>query len=165
MSNPQTRVGIGYDVHKIRQGGPLRLGGIDIPAEIELEGHSDADVLVHAIIDAIFGAAGLGDIGDHFPPSDPSYRGIDSPLLLQKARESIEKKRFRIINIDATVIAEAPRLGKHKQAMATRLCEVLGLSQGSVNIKATTNETMGFVGRREGLAALAVALLQVQQDG
>lgn len=165
MDSPQIRVGIGYDVHKIRKGGPLRLGGIDIPAEIELEGHSDADVLVHAIIDAIFGAAGLGDIGDHFPPSDPAYRGIDSLILLQNAKESAAAKGFQIINIDATVIAEAPRLGAYKKAMAVRLCGVLGLAEGAVNIKATTNETMGFVGRQEGLAALAVALLQVQQNG
>jgi 2-C-methyl-D-erythritol 2,4-cyclodiphosphate synthase len=165
MMKHSQRVGFGYDVHALRPGGPLRLGGIEVPSEVELVGHSDADVLAHAITDAILGAAALGDIGDHFPPSDPAYRGIDSMILLKKALDMAVEKGFTLINVDATVIAEAPKLGAYKKAMGAKLAEVLGLEEDRVNIKATTNEGMGFLGRREGIAAAAVALLAASSDG
>jgi 2-C-methyl-D-erythritol 2,4-cyclodiphosphate synthase len=132
---------------------------VDVPAPVQLVGHSDADVLVHAIIDALLGAAGLGDIGDHFPPSDPEYRGIDSMVLLSRAFGLIRNGGFVPVNVDAVVIAESPKLGKHKKEMAEKLAEALGLSADQVNIKATTNEGMGFLGRGEGIAAQAVVLL------
>ena len=153
------RVGFGYDTHVLEPGGPLRLGGVDIPAEAGLVGHSDADVLTHAIIDALLGAAGLGDIGEHFPPGDERYRGIDSMELLKEAVSRVRDAGFSPVNIDATVIAEAPKLGAYKKEMARRIAEVVGLPADRVNIKATTNERMGFVGRGEGIAAQAVALL------
>ncbi len=162
---PHYRTGIGYDVHQTVAGGPLRLGGIDIPSEIHLLGHSDADVLAHAITDAILGAAALGDIGDHFPPSDPAYRGIDSMILLRQALEKVRDHGFKLVNVDATVLAEAPKLGPHKQAMAQRLTEVLDLPPGHVCIKATTNEHLGCIGRGEGIAAMAVALLETDSNG
>jgi len=153
------RVGFGYDSHRLEPGGPLRLGGVDVPAEVQLVGHSDADVLAHAITDALLGAAGLGDIGDHFPPSDPRYRGIDSMILLSEALDKVRTAGFSPVNVDATLIAEAPKLGDHKKRMANRLAEVLGLAPDRVNIKATTNEKMGFLGRGEGIAAQAVVLV------
>jgi len=153
------RVGIGYDTHQLKPGGPLRLGGIDIPAEVELLGHSDADVLIHAIIDAILGAASLGDIGDHFPPSEARYRGIDSAVLLEETLRKIYAAGFDPINIDATVIAEAPKLGSFKRQIADHLADLMRLPRDCVNIKATTNEKMGFLGREEGIVAQAVALL------
>jgi 2-C-methyl-D-erythritol 2,4-cyclodiphosphate synthase len=153
------RIGFGFDSHKLSPGGPLRLGGIDIPADVETVGHSDADVLIHAIIDAILGAAALGDIGDHFPPTDDAYRGIDSMILLRRVHEKAMARRFTLVNVDATVIAEAPKLGSYKKVMARKIAEALDLPEGRVNIKATTNERMGHLGRREGIAAQAVALL------
>ena len=162
---PHYRTGIGYDVHQTAAGGPLRLGGIDVPSEIHLLGHSDADVLAHAITDAILGAAALGDIGDHFPPSDPAYRGIDSMILLLQALDKVRDHGFRLVNVDATILAESPRLGPHKQAMAQRLTEVLDLPPGHVNVKATTNEHLGCIGHGEGIAAMAVALLESNSNG
>ncbi len=159
------RTGIGYDVHQTAAGGPLRLGGIDIPSEIHLLGHSDADVLAHAITDALLGAAALGDIGDHFPPSDPAYRGIDSMILLRRALDTVMEHGFILVNVDATVLAEAPKLGPQKQAMAHRLTEVLDLTPGRVSIKATTNEHLGCIGRGEGIAAMAVVLLEMNTNG
>ncbi len=153
------RVGIGYDTHQLKPGGPLRLGGIDIPAEVELVGHSDADVLIHAIIDALLGAACLGDIGDHFPPTDEKYRGIDSGILLDETLNKIYAAGFDPINIDATIIAEKPKLGPFKRKIADHLASRLNLHKDCVNIKATTNEKMGFLGREEGIVAQAVALL------
>ncbi|MCA9413757.1 MAG: 2-C-methyl-D-erythritol 2,4-cyclodiphosphate synthase [Candidatus Omnitrophica bacterium] len=153
------RVGIGYDTHQLKPGGPLRLGGIDIPAEVELVGHSDADVLVHAIIDAFLGGASLGDIGDHFPPSEEKYRGIDSMELLDETLKRIYAAGFDPINVDATIIAEKPKLGPYKRQIADCLADRMKLPRDCVNIKATTNEKMGFLGREEGIVAHAVALL------
>lgn len=163
--NERLRVGIGYDIHKASPGGSVRLGGVDIPSEIELVGHSDADVVIHALIDALFGAAGLGDIGDHFPPSDEAYRGIDSTLLLERALERVHNRGFDLVNVDTTVIAETPKLGPFKKEMARRLAELLGLPTQSVNVKATTRERLGSIGRGEGIAAQAVVLLSQRGDG
>jgi 2-C-methyl-D-erythritol 2,4-cyclodiphosphate synthase len=159
MNFANLRVGIGYDVHPFAEGGALRLGGIDVPSTVHLVGHSDADTLAHALTDALLGAAGLGDIGEHFPPADPSLRGIDSMLLLRKVLELIQQKGFTLINADTTILAETPKLGEYKKAMAKTLAKVLALPEECVNVKATTNEGMGFVGRREGLSAMAVVLL------
>lgn len=159
------RIGMGYDVHRLKRGGPLRLGGIDVESDLALEGHSDADALAHAVIDALLGAAALGDIGDHFPPSDPAYRGIDSMELLAIAAARVREAGFEIVNVDGTVVAERPKLGATKKAMAARMAEVLGLAANCVNVKATTNESMGFVGRVEGIAAMAVGLLEERRDG
>jgi 2-C-methyl-D-erythritol 2,4-cyclodiphosphate synthase len=153
------RIGFGYDTHTLAPGGPLRLGGVDVPSEVALQGHSDADALAHAITDALLGAAGLGDIGDHFPPSDEQYRGIDSLLLLEEALRRVRKAGWEPVNVDATVIAEAPKLGPFKKKMGETLARVLGLDSSCVNIKATTHEKMGCFGRGEGIAAQAVALL------
>lgn len=162
--NDNLRVGFGYDTHRLESGGPLRLGGVDVPAPVQLVGHSDADVLIHATIDALLGAAGLGDIGDHFPPSDEEYRGIDSTVLLSRTIGLVLKAGFTPVNLDAIVIAESPKLGKHKEEMAKKLADALDLSADRVNVKATTNEKMGFLGRAEGIAAQAVALLAKSDD-
>ncbi len=154
------RTGIGYDVHRFVPGRPLRLGGVTIPHHLGLEGHSDADVLLHAIADALLGAASLGDIGQHFPPSDPAYRGADSTVLLASAREMVHAAGFAVINVDATVVAEAPRIGGHAAAMRAVIADQLQIEEDSVSVKATTNEGMGFIGRGEGVAALAIATIQ-----
>lgn len=153
------RMGIGYDVHRFAEGRRLVLGGIVIPHALGLLGHSDADVLLHAIADAILGAAALGDIGLHFPPSDPAFRDADSLTLLAETLRLVHGAGYRIGNIDATVIAEAPRVLPHARAMRERIAETLELAIGDISIKATTNEGMGFVGREEGIAALAIATL------
>ncbi len=154
------RTGIGYDVHRFVAGRPLRLGGVTIPHGFGLDGHSDADVLLHAIADALLGAAALGDIGEHFPPSDPAYRDADSKILLATVREIVHAAGFAVINVDATVIAEAPRIGAHAPAMCAAIAECLQIRKEQVSVKATTNEGMGFIGRGEGIAALAVATLE-----
>ncbi len=154
------RTGIGYDAHQFVPGRPLRLGGVTIPHHLGLEGHSDADVLLHAIADALLGAASLGDIGQHFPPSDPAYRGVDSTVLLAKVREIVHAAGFAAINVDATVVAEAPRIGGHAAAMRAVIADRLQIEEDSVSVKATTNEGMGFIGRGEGVAALAIATIQ-----
>lgn len=153
------RTGIGYDVHRFADGRRLVLGGVEIAHARGLEGHSDADVVVHAIADAILGAAALGDIGTHFPPSDERWRGADSRDLLRLAADTVREAGWLVVNIDATVIAESPRIGPHAAAMRDALAGCLGLDDGAVSIKATTNEGMGFVGRGEGIAAIATALL------
>ena len=153
------RTGIGYDIHPFEQGRPLVLGGVTIPHEAGLAGHSDADVLAHALIDALLGAAALGDIGQHFPPDDPSYRDANSLDLLRRAVELVAKAGYRAVNVDATVIAEAPKLSPHIDAMRAALAGALGLDVGAVSVKATSSERLGPVGRGEGIAALAVALL------
>ncbi|MCH8901256.1 MAG: 2-C-methyl-D-erythritol 2,4-cyclodiphosphate synthase [Chloroflexi bacterium] len=153
------RTGIGYDIHPFEQGRPLVLGGVTIPHEAGLAGHSDADVLAHALIDALLGAAALGDIGRHFPPDDPSYRDANSLDLLRRAVELVAKAGYRAVNVDATVIAEAPKLSPHIDAMRAALAGALGLDVGAVSVKATSSERLGPVGRGEGIAALAVALL------
>lgn len=154
------RVGQGFDVHAFASNRPLILGGISIPHTFGLAGHSDADVLIHAIIDAILGAAGMGDIGEHFPDDDPSYAGADSCALLAHVVNMITDANYQLVNIDACVIAEQPRLAPYKKAMRERLAYVMGLTPADVNIKATTTEKLGFTGRKEGIAAQAIALIQ-----
>jgi 2-C-methyl-D-erythritol 2,4-cyclodiphosphate synthase len=156
--------GIGYDVHPFISGRPLFLGGIEIPHNFGLEGHSDADVLIHAIADAILGAIGEGDIGLHFPNSDNRWKDVRSTVFLEQIRSMVEAKKGRLINVDATVIAEAPKVVPHLQAIRTALSGVLGIAPGKINIKATTNEKMGFVGRREGIAAMAVASVDLPEN-
>jgi 2-C-methyl-D-erythritol 2,4-cyclodiphosphate synthase len=155
--------GIGYDAHRLAAGRPLILGGVEIPHEQGLDGHSDADVLTHAIIDALLGAAGAGDIGLHFPDTDERYRGADSLELLRTVVDLLARDSFAIRHVDATVVMERPRLAPHRDAIRERLASELGVALGHVNVKATTGEGMGFVGRGEGVAALAVATLE--RDG
>ena len=156
---PLSRTGIGYDVHRFKAGRKLILCGVEIPHIAGLEGHSDADVAVHAIIDALLGAAGLGDIGLHFPDTDDKYKGADSLKLLCVVKELLTNKDWSIGNIDVTIIAEEPKLVRYRGQMTEKLASVLGISVEAVNIKATTNEKMGFLGRSEGVAAHAVAVL------
>ncbi len=151
--------GIGYDSHRLVADRKLILGGIEIPHEQGLHGHSDADVLTHAVIDALLGAAGLGDIGERFPDSDERWRDADSIELLRAVVASVADAVLEIVNVDCTVVMEAPRLGSHKQAIRTRLAGALGLPEARVNVKATTGEGIGFVGRGEGVAALATVSL------
>jgi 2-C-methyl-D-erythritol 2,4-cyclodiphosphate synthase len=150
-------VGIGYDSHRFASGRPLILGGVEIPHEQGLDGHSDADVLTHAVIDALLGAAGLGDIGEHFPDTDERFSDADSIELLQTVVATVVDAGIEVLNVDCTVVMEAPRIGPHKPAIRARLAGALGLPEARVNVKATTGEGMGFVGRGEGVAALAVA--------
>ena len=154
------RIGHGYDVHRLGLGNAIVLGGVSIPHHHCLVGWSDADVLTHAIIDALLGAAGLGDIGAHFPPGDPRYKGISSITLLKHAWVLIQEKGFRVGNIDATVVAEQPRLRGYIDQMRTSLAMALDCPPDNVNIKASTQEEMGFVGREEGIIAWAVALIE-----
>jgi 2-C-methyl-D-erythritol 2,4-cyclodiphosphate synthase len=154
------RVGQGFDVHPLVSGRRLILGGVVIPFEKGLDGHSDADVLLHAIADALLGAAGLGDIGQHFPPSEAKYKNADSMVLLQEVVAKLKAVGFdKIQNVDITVMAERPKIGPHISAMKARIGAVLGLTPDRVGIKATTCERLGFVGREEGIAALAVCLI------
>lgn len=153
------RIGIGYDVHQLVEGRPLILGGLDIPFEKGLLGHSDADVLIHAIMDAMLGAAALGDIGQHFPDTDMKYKGISSLELLVHVNELIQKEGYQIGNIDAVVICERPKLKGFIPEMKEKMCQVLKVELNQVNIKATTTEKLGFTGRQEGIASQAVALL------
>jgi 2-C-methyl-D-erythritol 2,4-cyclodiphosphate synthase len=150
-------VGIGYDSHRLAAGRKLILGGVEIPHERGLEGHSDADVLTHAVIDALLGAAGLGDIGEHFPDTDERYRDADSIELLQVVVAMIAAEGLALVNVDCTVIMEAPKLAPHRDAIRERLAEALGVQPQRVNVKASTGERMGFVGRGEGVATLAIA--------
>ncbi|MBI2862000.1 MAG: 2-C-methyl-D-erythritol 2,4-cyclodiphosphate synthase [Chloroflexi bacterium] len=159
-----SRIGQGFDVHRLVEGRPLVLGGITIPSPKGLEGYSDADVLTHAVIDALLGALGLGDIGQHFPSGDPRYRGISSVTLLQQALERVVGGGWQITNLDATLLMEVPRLGPFLGQMRSRLAEVLNLPNDRVNVKAVSPEGLGFVGRGEGIAALAVVLLD-KNDG
>ena len=151
------RIGQGFDVHALRPGRKLVVGGVTIPYHLGLEGHSDADVLLHAICDALLGAAALGDIGRHFPDSDSRYEGADSRALLRAVREMT--KQHRILNVDATVIAQAPRMAPHIPAMTRNIAADLGVAPDLVNVKATTTESLGFTGRGEGIAAQAVVLI------
>ncbi len=154
------RTGIGYDCHRFSQDRPLILGGVEIPHEVGLEGHSDADVLTHAIIDALLGAAALGDIGEHFPDTDERYRDADSIELLREAVGRVAAAGLAIVNVDATVIIEQPKLAAHREAMRATLAGALGVGAEFVNVKATRGEGMGFIGRGEGAAALATATLR-----
>lgn len=153
-------IGIGYDVHRFAEGRPLILGGVEIPHTHGLEGHSDADVLSHAIADAVLGALGEPDIGHFFPPGDPACKDICSLRILEKSRQRCEELGYQLVNIDATIIAEAPKVLPHRDAMRAAIGAALGLPPARVGIKATTNESMGFVGRREGIAAMAVAMVR-----
>jgi 2-C-methyl-D-erythritol 2,4-cyclodiphosphate synthase len=153
------RTGLGYDSHRLAAGRRLVLGGVELAAERGLDGHSDADVLTHAVIDALLGAAALGDIGVHFPDSDERWRDADSIELLRSAAALVRGEGYAIVNVDATVVMEAPKLGPARERMRARLAEALELAPGAVNVKATTGEGIGFVGRGEGVAALAIATL------
>jgi len=154
------RVGFGYDVHRLVHGRKLVLGGVRVPFEKGLLGHSDADVLLHAIIDALIGAASLGDIGLHFPPDDPRYRDISSMKLLKHTALLIKKRGFRVVNIDSTIVSESPKLRSHIPKMNGKIARALALSAGSVNVKAKTEEGLGFTGTGEGISAFAVALIE-----
>ncbi len=153
------RVGFGYDVHAFQEGRPLILGGVSIPHTLGLAGHSDADVLLHAICDALLGAAALGDIGRHFPDVDPAFKGVSSLLLLEKTVRLVAQEGFTISNIDSTLVAQRPRLSPFIPRMTEEISRCAGLSSSCVNVKATTTEHLGFAGREEGIAAYAVALL------
>ena len=156
----ESRVGIGYDAHRFSGVRTLVLGGVEIPDVPGLQGFSDSDVVAHAVIDAVLGAAALGDIGRHFPDSDPSYEGADSIALLQEAVARAGEEGWRIVNVDATVICEEPKVAPYSDRMAERLAQALGIDRADVGVKGTSNEGMGFVGRGEGIAAIAVALLE-----
>jgi 2-C-methyl-D-erythritol 2,4-cyclodiphosphate synthase len=153
------RIGQGFDVHPLVAGRKLVIGGVDIAFHKGLEGHSDADVLLHAICDALLGAAGLGDIGKHYPDTDASYAGANSRALLRDVAQKLREKKLKVLNIDATILAQAPRMAPHMPRMIANIAADLGIEAGAVNIKATTTEQLGFVGRLEGIAAQAVALL------
>ena len=153
------RVGHGYDVHRLVEGCKLILGGVEIPWEKGLLGHSDADVLVHAVMDALLGAAGLWDIGHAFPDNDPAYAGIDSMLLLARVRDMLTEKGYAVGNVDATILAQRPKLAGHIPQMRRNIAQVLGVEEDCINVKATTEEGLGFTGSGEGMAAHAVTLL------
>jgi 2-C-methyl-D-erythritol 2,4-cyclodiphosphate synthase len=153
------KIGQGFDVHALVEGRKCIIGGVDIPYERGLEGHSDADVLLHAICDAILGAMGLGDIGHHFPDTDAAYKGADSRVLLRTCGALMSKRNFRIGNLDATIIAQAPKMAPHIEAMRANIASDLGMEKADINIKATTTEHLGFTGRGEGIAAQAVLIL------
>ncbi|MFN2358221.1 MAG: 2-C-methyl-D-erythritol 2,4-cyclodiphosphate synthase [Desulfotignum sp.] len=164
MDTMDIRIGMGTDVHGFAPGRDLILGGVKIDHEIGLAGHSDADVLIHAVCDAILGAAGLGDIGDLFPDTDPRYKDIDSRILLATCSRKLEQAGYRIINLDCTVFAQVPKLGPKKQKMAAGMAEILEVSFGCVNVKATTTEHLGFIGRKEGIAAQAIVLIAISRN-
>ncbi|MBQ9393353.1 MAG: 2-C-methyl-D-erythritol 2,4-cyclodiphosphate synthase [Oscillospiraceae bacterium] len=154
------RVGHGYDVHRLTQGRKLILGGVEIPWDLGLDGHSDADVLLHAVMDALLGAAALGDIGGIFPDSDPIYLNASSMAMLQKVRTVLEENDFAVVNVDATVIAQAPKLAPYRDRMCRNIALALGIDPGQVSVKATTEEHLGFTGNGSGMAAHAVALIE-----
>jgi 2-C-methyl-D-erythritol 2,4-cyclodiphosphate synthase len=154
------RIGQGFDVHALAPDRKLVIGGVEIPYHRGLEGHSDADVLLHAICDALLGAASLGDIGVHYPDSDPRYRDVDSRMLLRDTAQKVAGAGYRIVNVDATVIAQAPRLAPHMAKMIGNIAADLGVAPSQVSVKATTTEGLGFVGRGEGIAAQAIALIE-----
>jgi 2-C-methyl-D-erythritol 2,4-cyclodiphosphate synthase len=154
------RIGQGFDVHALVSGRPLIIGGVTIPYEKGLAGHSDADVLLHAICDALLGAAALGDIGRHFPDTDPAYKGADSRILLRRVGQLLEAAKFSVANIDATIIAQSPKMAPYMPAMVANIAADLGIDGGRVNVKAKTTEKLGFTGRGEGIAAEAIALVE-----
>lgn len=159
------RVGMGYDVHKLVENRDLILGGVKVPHTLGLLGHSDADVLLHAIMDALLGAAALGDIGKHFPDTDPKYKGISSILLLEHVKKLLDEKGYVIDNIDATIIAQKPKLRPYIEGMEKKIAAALEISADQVNVKATTEEGLGFSGREEGIAAQAICLLTGYYEG
>lgn len=154
------RIGQGHDVHPLAAGRKLILGGVEIPHAKGLQGHSDADVLIHAVCDACLGAAALGDIGKHFPDTDGQYKSIDSRILLRRVRQTLEQAGWKVVNVDATVVAQAPRIAPHIPAMVGNIAADLEVAPTMVNIKATTTERLGFIGREEGIAAQAVVLIE-----
>ena len=154
------RIGQGFDAHKLVEGRRLIIGGVTIPHPRGLDGHSDADVLLHAICDALIGAAALGDIGKHFPDSDPQYKGVDSRKLLRETAALLKKNGWRVANLDATIIAQEPRMAPHIAAMVANIAADIGVASGDVNVKAKTTEKLGFTGRGEGIAADAVVLIE-----
>ena len=154
------RIGQGYDVHRLTEGRDLILGGVTVPYERGLDGHSDADVLTHAIIDALLGAAGLGDIGKLFPDSEERYRGISSLLLLKEVGERLRENGWQVVNLDSTIVAQAPKLAPYREAMRRNLAEALGVDVSQVSVKATTSEGMGFEGEEKGMTAHAVCLIE-----
>jgi 2-C-methyl-D-erythritol 2,4-cyclodiphosphate synthase len=156
------RVGFGFDLHPLLAGRPLVLGGVTVPSEVGLDGHSDADVLSHAVGEALLGALALGDLGRHFPDTDPRWRGISSLLLLGRVVGLVRGRGARLVNVDATVLAQAPTLAPHLPEMAKRLADVLGIQTELVSVKAKSPEGLGLVGRREGIAAMAVVSLEVE---
>ncbi len=162
MTNLRTnlRIGHGYDVHRLVEGRPLILGGVSVPYEKGLDGHSDADVLLHAVMDALLGAAALGDIGQHFPDSDPAYKGVSSMVLLRSVGGLLRNAGYEIVNLDATVIAQAPKLAPYREEMRRRIAEGLKIDFARVSVKATTEEGLGFTGTGEGIAVHAVALIE-----
>lgn len=153
------RIGIGYDSHRFAEGRPLILGGIEIPFDKGLSGHSDADAVCHAITDAMLGAAALGDIGTHFPPSEERWKNADSTELLRLANVLLEERGYQVVNVDVTVICEAPKIGPHVAAMRERIAAVLGIGAKHISIKGKTNEGMGWIGRGEGIATIATVLI------
>ena len=155
----KVRVGFGYDVHKLVEGRPLILGGVLVPSEVGALGHSDADVVIHAIMDALLGAAGMRDIGTHFPDSDASLKNIDSKILLQRTFQLIKKQGFTVGNVDVTICLEAPKIARYVPEMKVLIGKILEINSGDVSIKATTSEGLGFAGRLEGLCSYAVAVL------
>ena len=159
-ATPVMRIGHGFDVHRLIEGRKCIIGGVDIPFERGLLGHSDADVLLHAICDALLGAAALGDIGRHFPDTDARYKGIDSRALLKQVSALIAERGYRVENIDATIIAEAPKMSPHTAQMVQNIADDIGIECAQVNVKATTTERLGFTGRGEGIAAEAVCLIR-----
>jgi 2-C-methyl-D-erythritol 2,4-cyclodiphosphate synthase len=159
VPTPFTRVGIGYDSHRFGEGGPMRLGGIDIPGDVHCAGHSDGDAICHAITDAILGAAAFGDIGQMFPDTDPANKGKDSIVMLKAAVERLWAAGYRVYNVDVTVIAQRPKIGPHREAMRDVLCEALRIPRDQVFVKGKTNEGMGWIGREEGLAVMCTATI------
>lgn len=156
------RIGHGYDVHKLVEGRKLILGGVEVPHSLGLLGHSDADVLTHAIMDALLGAAGLGDIGRHFPDTDNSFKDIDSQILLKKVMELLRENHYEVVNFDATIVAQKPKLAGYLPAMVETLAANMGIAPGQINIKATTEEHLGFTGKEEGICAHCVALIDTK---
>jgi 2-C-methyl-D-erythritol 2,4-cyclodiphosphate synthase len=164
--NASTRVGIGFDVHAFAEGNFIMVGGVRIPHERGVRAHSDGDVVVHALCDALLGAAGLGDIGMHFPDTDPQWRGVAGAVLLERVLAMLLARGFEPLNVDVTILAERPRIAPHREAMRRRLAEMLDLPPEMVNVKATTTEQLGLIGRGEGLAAQAIALVEsLARDG
>jgi 2-C-methyl-D-erythritol 2,4-cyclodiphosphate synthase len=159
------RIGQGFDVHAFAEGRKCMIGGVEVPYHLGLAGHSDADVLLHAICDALLGAAAMGDIGQHFPDTDPRYKGIDSRELLRAVARHVAEKGYRVANVDATIIAQAPKMAPHIPAMVANIAADLGVAMDAVNVKATTTERLGFTGRGEGIAAEAVCLIQSRTTG
>jgi 2-C-methyl-D-erythritol 2,4-cyclodiphosphate synthase len=158
------RIGHGYDSHRFAEGRRLVLGGVEIPHERGLDGHSDADAVAHAVTDALLGAAGLGDIGRHFPPTDAAWKDADSLQLLSRVVRLLEGRNYQVVNVDVTVVCESPRIGPHAEAMQARLASVLGIAPSHISIKGKSNEGMGWIGRGEGVACFAVALVDSLED-